>query len=327
MHSIETFDLTKKFNGFTAVDGLSMQVEEGEVFGLLGPNGAGKTTTISMLCTILKPTSGSAQVNGFDILKNPKDVRKSIGIVFQDPSLDTRLTGRENLKLHGELYGVGEDVLDKRISETIRLVELEARALDLVKTYSGGMKRRLEIARGLIHRPKVLFLDEPTLGLDPQTRIHVWDYIKGLCEKEKITIVLTTHYMEEAEHLCDRVGIVDAGRIVALGNPRELIHQVGGDIVGLKISDASKASLFSNLGFVKKAFASGETVKLLLDDGSEKVPEIFEFASRENIKIESIEVSKPTLNDVFLHYVGREIREEKAGRKENLRLRMQMKGA
>ena len=208
MHTILTENLTKEFNGIVAVDKLNLEVEEGEIFGLLGPNGAGKTTTILMLCTILKPTSGSAKINGYDIVKQPNEVRKSIGIVFQDPSLDDRLTGRENLEMHAALYKVPKNIRRKRIEEVLELVELTDRADSLVKTYSGGMKRRLEIARGLIHYPKVLFLDEPTLGLDPQTREHIWRYIKELAKRENITIILTTHYMEEADFLCDRIAII-----------------------------------------------------------------------------------------------------------------------
>jgi len=204
---IEAFKLTKTFNGLTAVDQLDINVESGEIFALLGPNGAGKTTTISMLCTILKPTSGTAKVNGFDIVKESTQVRKSIGIVFQDPSIDDRLTGRENLFMHANLYGVPAGEQKNRIDRVLKLVELEDRADDLMRTYSGGMRRRLELARGLIHYPKVLFLDEPTIGLDPQTRDHVWKYIRELKETHEITVVLTTHYMDEADRLSDRIAI------------------------------------------------------------------------------------------------------------------------
>jgi len=200
-NAIETSDLTRRFNGLVAVDRLNISVEQGEVFGLLGPNGAGKTTAISMLCTILKPTSGTARVNGFDIVKQDAQVRKSIGIVFQDPSIDDRLTGRENLYMHANLYGVPPSDQKPRIDRILKLVELEQRADHLMRTYSGGMRRRLEIARGLIHYPKVLFLDEPTIGLDPQTREHIWSYIEELKEAHDITVVLTTHYMEEADRL------------------------------------------------------------------------------------------------------------------------------
>ena len=216
MLAIETKNLTKEFNGLKAVNNVSFGVEEGEIFGLLGPNGAGKTTTIKMLATLLNPTKGEAKVCGFDILKQRDEVRNSIGIVFQEPALDNRLTGYENLDFHARLYGLDSETRKKRIKEVLNLVELEDKANVIVRNYSGGMQRRLEIARGLMHYPKVLFLDEPTLGLDPQTRHRIWDYILQLNQKEKITIILTTHYMEEADILCQRVGIIDFGKIVAL---------------------------------------------------------------------------------------------------------------
>ena len=217
--AIETMDLTKKYGDLVAVDSLNLKIEYGEVFGLLGPNGAGKTTLISMLCTIINPSSGSAAVNGFDILKQAANVRRSIGIVFQDPSIDDRLTGRENLKLHACLYDMPSDLTKNRIAEVLKLVDLEDRADSRMRTYSGGMRRRLELARGLLHNPKVLFLDEPTLGLDPQTREHIWAYIEDLARKDQVTIILTTHYMEEAERLCGRVAIIDYGKIKVADTP------------------------------------------------------------------------------------------------------------
>ena len=318
MHAIETVELTRRFSNVTAVDKLSVTVEVGEVFGLLGPNGAGKSTTLNMLCTILKPTSGSASVNGFDVDRDPGDVRKSIGIVFQDPSIDGRLTGRENLEMHAELYEVEPKTGGERIEELLKLVELDSRADEPARNYSGGMKRRLEIARGLIHHPKVLFLDEPTIGLDPQTRAKIWEYVKRLSHEEDITIVLTTHYMEEAQMLCDRVGIVDYGRIVALGSPTELIREIGEDIITLGLQDSSRASEFESLDFVKKV-RPGEKTTLLIDDGNTSLPKIFDFASRKGIVITSAEVHNPTLNDVFLHYVGRELREEHADSKDGMK--------
>ncbi|MCL4430306.1 MAG: ATP-binding cassette domain-containing protein, partial [Chloroflexi bacterium] len=228
---IETLHLTKTYNSLKAVDDLNISVESGEIFGLLGPNGAGKTTAISMLCTILKPTSGSAKVNGFDIVREANKVRKSIGIVFQDPSIDDRLTGRENLYMHANLYGVPASEQRERISRILKLVELEDRADDLLRTYSGGMRRRLELGRGLIHHPKVLFLDEPTVGLDPQTRDHIWKYIKELKQAHDITVVLTTHYMDEADRLSDRIGIIDHGKMVILDTPSKLKDTLEGDVV------------------------------------------------------------------------------------------------
>ena len=222
MSIIEVKNLTKKFNGFTAVDHISFNVEEGEIFGLLGPNGAGKTTTIKMLTTLLRPTEGKATVCGYDILKQRDEVRSSIGIVFQEPALDNRLTGRENLDFHARLYGLDKKTRHKRIEEVLEMVELKDKADVIVRDYSGGMQRRLEIARGLMHYPRVLFLDEPTLGLDAQTRRHIWEYILSLNQREKTTIILTTHYMEEADYLCQRMAIVDFGKIVALDTPANL---------------------------------------------------------------------------------------------------------
>ena len=242
LNVIETNQLTKSFNSLTAVDKLDINVESGEIFGLLGPNGAGKTTTISMLCTILKPTSGTAKVNGFDIVKEATQVRKSIGIVFQDPSVDDRLTGRENLYMHANLYGVPPSEQKNRIDSILKLIELEDRADDLLRTYSGGMRRRLELARGLIHYPKVLFLDEPTIGLDPQTRDHVWKYIRELKEAHDITVVLTTHYMDEADRLSDRIAIMDYGKIIALDTSAKLKETLEGDVIIVKSNNLEALS-------------------------------------------------------------------------------------
>ena len=228
---IETNSLTRQFNGLIAVDMLNITVEHREVFGLLGPNGAGKTTTISMLCTILKPTSGTAKVNGFDIVRQATHVRKCIGIVFQDPSVDDRLTGRENLYMHANLYSVPPSEQKSRIGKVLKLVELEDRADDLLRTYSSGMRRRLELARGLIHYPRVLFLDEPTLGLDPQTRNKIWEYIRQLNREEGITVFFTTHYMQEAERVADRIAIIREGKIAALGTVEELKGRFVGEPV------------------------------------------------------------------------------------------------
>lgn len=219
---IKVVDLTKRFGNFTAVDSISFDVKQGEIFAFLGPNGAGKTTTIKMLTTLLKPTSGKIMMNGYDPIHSQDEVRKSFGIVFQDPSLDDELTVMENLQLHGVLYQVPKDVLKERIQELLEIVELWDRKDHVVKTFSGGMKRRLEIARGLLHHPKIFFLDEPTIGLDPQTRNHMWEYVKNLNDKEGITIFFTTHYMEEAEKIAARVAIIDKGKIIAQGTPKEL---------------------------------------------------------------------------------------------------------
>lgn len=221
MEAIRVEKLTRRFNGLVAVDAISFSVEQGEIFGFLGPNGAGKTTTINMLCTLLKPTSGLAQVGCCDITKEPNKVRREIGVIFQDPSLDDRLTADDNLRFHGYLYHMNKDVIEARIPEVLELVELSERRREIVKRFSGGMKRRLEIARGLMHRPRILFLDEPTIGLDPQTRAHIWDYVLKMRKESGLTIFMTTHYMQEAE-VCDRIAIMDHGNIVALDSPAKL---------------------------------------------------------------------------------------------------------
>jgi len=321
MNAIVTKELTKQFDGLVAVNSVRLEIRRGEVFGLLGPNGAGKTTMISMLCTMLKPSSGTAEVNGHDIVKQPNDVRKSIGIVFQDPSLDDRLTGRENLEMHAMLYGLKKSVREKRIEEVLELVELRDRAKDLVRTYSGGMRRRLEIARGLIHYPVILFLDEPTLGLDPQTRKHIWDYIKGLAKREHITVVLTTHYMEEAELLCDRIAIIDHGEIISLDTPEHLKESIGGDSIVLAVSDIRKA---------KEAFPGAKEfdgkIALAVKNAEKEIGKVFTTAERAGVEILEANIRKPTLNDVFLHLTGREIREEKLDGKEAMRNHMKRHG-
>jgi len=308
---IETHQLTKSYNSFRAVDDLNINVESGEIFGLLGPNGAGKTTTISMLCTILKPTSGKATVNGFDIVKEANKVRKSIGIVFQDPSIDDRLTGRENLFMHANLYGVPTSEQKDRINRILKLIELEDRADDLLRTYSGGMRRRLELGRGLIHYPKVLFLDEPTVGLDPQTRDHIWKYIKDLKEAHDITVVLTTHYMDEADRLSDRIAIMDHGKIVILDTPSKLKETLEGDVVVVRANnnDALSELVSKWLGFNQNKVVDG-ALEITVRNGKTVMPRIMELASQNNIYVESLLLREPNLEDVFLHYTGRTIRQD-----------------
>ncbi|SNQ61693.1 ATP-binding cassette domain-containing protein [Candidatus Methanoperedens nitratireducens] len=304
---IKTEALTKKYGKLIAVDSLNMEVREGEIFGLLGPNGAGKTTLLSMLCTILKPTSGKAWVSGFDIVREPAKVRKSIGIVFQQPSVDDLLTGRENLKMHNLLFGVPREIRKQRIDEVLFLVNLEKRADDLVNTYSGGMRRRLELARGIMHHPRVLFLDEPTLGLDPQTREHIWEYIQELARKECMTVMLTTHYMEEAEQLCDRVAIIDYGKIVALDSPDTLKSQIAGDVVKLKQKNPDVEAI-RKLDYVKKVEEKNGLLYISIKDASMHLQDLLTHTG----PIDFVEVRSGTLNDVFLHYTGREIREAEA---------------
>jgi ABC-2 type transport system ATP-binding protein len=312
-NAIETSRLTKSFNSLVAVDELEITVASGEIFGLLGPNGAGKTTTISMLCTILKPTSGTAKVNGFDVVKEATQVRKSIGIVFQDPSIDDRLTGRENLYMHANLYDVPSGEQKSRIDKVLKLVELEDRADDIMRTYSGGMRRRLELARGLIHYPKVLFLDEPTLGLDPQTRERIWDYVRELKKTHDITVVLTTHYMDEADKLSNRIAIMDYGKIIALDTPAALKETLAGDVITVKANNVEALSLFiaEKLGLNKTQRVNG-TLEITVRNGKSLMPRIMELATENKIFVESILLREPNLEDVFLHYTGRTIRADTA---------------
>jgi len=313
LYAIETFALTKRYGKILALDSLDLKIEPGEVFGLLGPNGAGKTTTISMLCTVNSPTSGTALVNGFDIRRQAGKVRRSIGIVFQDPSIDDRLTGRENMMLHATLYDIGTVLARKKIIELLGLVGLQDRADSPMKTYSGGMRRRLELARGLLHSPRVLFLDEPTLGLDPQTRQHLWSHIEELARQSNITVILTTHYMEEAERLCSRVGIIDSGRIKVVDTPANLIGALEGDVVTIITSrPADFLERVKELSFTHNAEVIDSTVRLHLSDAEKKVPVIVELASAAGIELKSVSIHKPTLNDVFLYYTGKDIRSEEA---------------
>ena len=304
-NAIETFDLTKRFKDLTAVDRLNIKIKQGEIFGILGPNGAGKTTCISMLCTILRPTEGTATVNGYDILKEPGDVRNSIGIVFQEPSVDDILTGRENLRLHAMWYQIPKKIRGERIDEVLELVALQDRQHSLVKTYSGGMRRRLELARGLLHLPKVLFLDEPTLGLDPQTREHIWEYIDDLSKKREMTIVLTTHYMEEADRLCHRIAIIDQGKIIVMDTPKNLKETVGGDIVCLKTS-LTDTDRFRKMESISKIEVEDDYIILTVRNAKEHLQEILNTAG----KVETVEVRPASLEDVFISYTGKEIREE-----------------
>ncbi len=306
---IETSQLTRKFGSFTAVDRLNITVESGEIFGLLGPNGAGKTTSISMLCTLLKPSSGTAKVNGFDIVKEAMQVRKSIGIVFQDPSVDDRMTGRENLLMHANLYGVPTSEQNDRINSVLKLVELDERADDLTRTYSGGMRRRLELARGLIHYPKVLFLDEPTIGLDPQTRDHVWRYIRDLKEAHDITVVLTTHYMDEADRLSDRIAIMDYGKIIALDTSSKLKETLEGDVITVKADNLEALlSIITEKMGLQKAQMVDDALEITVQNGKSLLPRIVDMATQNKIYVESIRLREPNLEDVFLHYTGRTIR-------------------
>ena len=305
---IKIQNLTKKYKNLTAVDSLNLNIEQNEVFGLLGPNGAGKTTLIHMLATLLQPTTGSATVNGFDIITESSKVRSSIGIVFQAPSSDDMLTGYENLKLHSLLYGVPPREREKRIDAVLELVGLTERKNDQVKKYSGGMRRRLEVARGMIHKPKVMFLDEPTLGLDPSSREIMWKHIQNLVKEENLTIILTTHYMEEADMLCDRIGIIDKGKIIALDTPSGLKSMFSGDIVKIKTKSVISDIENLNLKFVHKIESVNGFLILNVDNASKNIPELLR-----HVDVESVESSSPTLNDVFLRLTGKKIKEEPEG--------------
>ncbi len=321
MYAITVENLVKRFGDFTAVNDLSFEIKSGEVFGLLGPNGAGKTTTMSMLSTMLKPTSGKASVNGFDIRTNEDDVRKSIGIVFQDQSLDEELTAYENMDFHGRLYRIPKTTRQKKIAELLKLVELDDKKDNLVKTYSGGMRRRLEIARGLLHEPKVLFLDEPTLGLDPQTRNHLWDYISKLNQEKGITIILTTHYMEEADKLCHRIAIIDKGQIIAMDTSEKLKNDIGGDVITIVSSERDNLySAIKSLPAIKNIELHDSSITIGLQNAEKHVAQIVNMASGKGILIDSLSIHKPTLEDVFLHFTGRTIREEEASTKDKMRM-------
>jgi ABC-2 type transport system ATP-binding protein len=303
---IKIRSLVKKYGDHIAVDNLTLDIKENEVFGLLGSNGAGKTTTIHMLATLLKPSSGSATVNGYDIVCQPAKVRSSIGIVFQAPSSDDMLSGYENLQLHSMLYSIPRHTRKQRIEEVLNLVGLSERRHDQVKTYSGGMRRRLEIARGLLHKPKVMFLDEPTLGLDPSSRETMWKYIQRLVREEKMTVILTTHYMEEADILCDRIGIIDKGRIIALDTPKGLKAGLGGDIIRIKTHN--NPDKISQLDFVHKIEQNDGFLVLSVNDAKRDLPMLLR-----HIEAEIAEFTSPTLNDVFIHLTGRNIKEEPEG--------------
>jgi len=312
---IQAQGLVKRYKEVEAVRGIDLEVRHGEIFGFLGPNGAGKSTTISILCTLLRPTAGSARVAGIDVVHDPARVRQRIGLVFQDPSLDDQLTGRENLEFHAFIYSVPASERTRRIDEMLALLQLTDRASSLVRTYSGGMKRRLEIARGMLHQPQILFLDEPTLGLDPQTRQSIWTHLNELRDSKGITIFMTTHYMDEAE-FCDRIAIIDRGNIVALGTPDELKAMVGGDVVTITSSrpDEASAEIMEMLG-----------VTPIRDNGSLRmeVPDAKVFVPRlvRELKapVDTVTLRRPSLDDVFLKLTGHAIRDEEAGTKDQMR--------
>lgn len=305
-------ELSKSFGNIKALNNVSLAIGKGELFGILGPNGAGKTTLISILSTILSASEGRAWVCGHDVSTEQDAVRRTIGVVFQDPSLDDELTGEENLDFHGRLYSLDATTRRSRVHEALTLVNLMERRQDLVKTYSGGMRRRLEIARGLMHRPQVLFLDEPTLGLDPQTRRRVWKYIESLKESFGMTIILTTHYMDEADHLCSRIAIIDRGEIVGLGTPQDLKATLGGDVLELAVApvDPSFVAALKGHDSVRNVHLQNGRLMLTVDEGESFLPKSFDVAHQMGVKISEVAVRKANLEDVFIKLTGREIRDE-----------------
>jgi ABC-2 type transport system ATP-binding protein len=326
--AIEVLDLTKSFGDVVAVRGVSFAVAPGEVFGFLGPNGAGKSTTINMLCTLVKPTTGSARVAGHDVARERDDVRRHIGLVFQDPTLDGYLTAEQNLRLHAELYGIEPAVVPARMRQMLEMVDLWDRRASPVMTFSGGMRRRLEIARGLMHSPRVLFLDEPTIGLDPQTRSSIWRYIRALQQSEETTIFMTTHYMDEAE-FCDRIAIMDRGEIVVLDTPEALKASVGADRVTIRTADdeAALAALAARFGI--EASVSEGAATFFVESGESFVPRLFDEWDPAHPTITAVSVSRPTLDDVFMTYTGSTIRdaETSAGSERNRMTMRVMSGA
>jgi ABC-2 type transport system ATP-binding protein len=306
--AISVSALTKKYGEVDAVRGIDFEVASGETFGFLGPNGAGKSTTIKILCTLAEPTSGTARVAGYDVTRERDTVRRNIGLVFQDTTLDSYLTGEQNLRFHAELYGVPKAAFAPRLHQVLEMVGLWDRRTSVVATYSGGMQRRLEIARGLLHAPRVLFLDEPTVGLDPQTRVSIWQYINELKTREDITIFLTTHYMDEAEN-CDRIAIIDHGKIVAIDTPEKLKASIGKDRVQISTADDEEAirSLAEVFG-IEAAMHEGK-VTFPVESGEQFVPQLF---ARLPVAINSVSVSRPSLDDVFMSYTGKTIRDAEA---------------
>ena len=316
--AISVSALTKKYGEIDAVRGIDFEVAAGETFGFLGPNGAGKSTTIKILCTLADPTSGSARVAGHDVVRERDTVRRNIGLVFQDTTLDSYLTGEQNLRFHADLYGVPKAAFAPRLRQVLEMVGLWERRGSVVGTYSGGMQRRLEIARGLLHAPHVLFLDEPTVGLDPQTRSSIWEYINDLKRREDITIFLTTHYMDEAEH-CDRIGIIDHGQIVAIDTPENLKASIGKDRVQISTADDDDAIKELRDRFDIDAAVHEHLVTFSVASGEQFIPRLF---SELTVAIRSVSVARPSLDDVFMSYTGRTIRDSEASASDRNRVHM-----
>ena len=317
LYSVETKSLVKSFGDVVAVNDISFSVKTGEIFGFLGPNGAGKSTTMMILTTLLKPTSGQALISEFNVIDDAKKVRENIGYVQQETTVDEYLTGRENLLLQAKLNHIPKKEINKRIDDILELIELSDKQHESVVTYSGGMRKRLDIAGGLLHRPKVLFLDEPTVGLDIQTRRKIWEYIKKIHTEFNMTIFLSTHYMEEADRLCDRVGIIDNGKIQVIDSPENLKNAMGNEVISIILDDNNTHDSFlsrlQEIEFVKNIAEDGTKLTLFVSNGTQVIPKVFQLSSELGIKIITISLTRPTLDDVFLSYTGHEIRDDDSG--------------
>jgi len=313
--AVEVSGLTKRFGSFTAVDNVSFDVPDGEMFGYLGPNGAGKTTLMRMLTTLIIPTEGSAKIAGFDVVTNPADVRRQIGVISQAMTSDLDLTGYENLDIYGRFYGVPARERKERIKYLLDMVGLSSRAGELVAAYSGGMRRRLEVARGLVHKPKILFLDEPSSGLDPQSRRVMWDLLRQIRQESSTTMFLTTHYMEEADALCSRIAIIDAGKMIVLGSPSQLKREIpGSDIVSIALESLSDGLVdcVKALPFVRNLHVEDETLRIYVDSGASSLPALMDAIRSSGGRILSASIHEQSLEDVFIHFTGKSIRDGEA---------------
>ena len=324
MHAIEVDSLTKKFGDFKAIDNISFNVEEGEIFGFLGPNGAGKSTTMMILTTLLKPSSGKVLVGGYDIMSDAKKVREKIGYVQQEISVDEFLTGRENLYLHARINQIPSNLIKSRIDDVLELVELGEKQDHAALTYSGGMRKRLDIANGLLSRPSVLFLDEPTVGLDIQTRRKIWSYIKKIRKDFGMTVFISTHYMEEADELCGRIGIIDFGKIQVIDTPKSMKRAIGNEIISFNLVDgkANQDTLIdqiNNIEFVKEVKNKQDSITVFSTNSNEVIPKIFQASTNLNMKINSLTLKQPTLDDVFISYTGHDLRDETENKKYSRR--------
>ena len=324
MNAIDVNSLTKKFGSSKAVDNISFTVEEGEIFGFLGPNGAGKSTTMMILTTLLKPTSGEALVGGYNVVSEAKKVREKIGFVQQEISVDEFLTGRENLYLHARINQIPRNLIKSRIDDVLELVELGEKQDDATLTYSGGMRKRLDIANGLLSRPAVLFLDEPTVGLDIQTRRKIWGYIRKICKDFGMTIFISTHYMEEADGLCDRIGIIDFGKIQVIDKPKSMKSAIGNEIISFNLVDgkANQDTLIdqiSKIEFVKEVKNKQNLITVFSTKSNEVIPKIFQASTNLEMRINSLTLKQPTLDDVFISYTGHDLRDETENKKYSRR--------